>query len=110
MMASLVQLEEFFEGIVLFCIIFLEFIGLVVLMSSALRSIYHYCRRDSGVRLMLAKGIALALEFKLGSEVLRTVIVREKNELVILGAIIALRAALTFLIHWEIKNESKEED
>jgi uncharacterized membrane protein len=38
---------------------------------------------------------------------LRTVVVREWSELGILGAIIALRAALTFLIHWEIKNEEK---
>nr|MCR5515284.1 DUF1622 domain-containing protein [Lachnospira sp.] len=49
-----------------------------------------------------------ALEFKLGGEVLRTVVVREWAELGILGAIILLRAALTFLIHWEIKNEKKE--
>ncbi|MBR1417718.1 MAG: DUF1622 domain-containing protein, partial [Synergistaceae bacterium] len=49
--------------------------------------------------------IALALEFKLGGEVLRTVIVREWSELVILGAVILLRGALTFLIHWEIKTE-----
>ena len=62
-----------------------------------------------GVRLVLAQGIALALSFKLGAEVLRTVIVREWNELMILGAIILLRAALTFLIHWEIKNEEKKQ-
>ena len=56
---------------------------------------------------ILAKGIALALEFKMGGEVLRTVIVREWSELAILGAIILLRGALTFLINWEIKNEEK---
>ncbi len=54
---------------------------------------------------MLAKGIALLLEFKLGGEVLRTVIVFEWSELAILGAIIVLRGTLTFLIHWEIKTE-----
>ena len=53
----------------------------------------------------IGKGIALALEFKLGGEVLRTAIVREYSELITLGAIILLRGALTFLIHWEIKNE-----
>lgn len=52
--------------------------------------------------------IALALEFKMGGEVLRTVVVREWSELGILGAIIVLRAMLTFLIHWEIKNEKRE--
>lgn len=44
----------------------------------------------------------------MGGEVLRTVVVREWSELGILGAIIVLRAMLTFLIHWEIKNEKKD--
>ena len=61
------------------------------------------------IRLNLAQGIALALEFKMGGEVLRTVVVREWSELGILGAIIVLRAMLTFLIHWEIRNEKKEQ-
>ena len=43
----------------------------------------------------------------MGGELLRTVIVREWNELLILGAIILLRAALAFLIQWEIKIERK---
>ena len=65
--------------------------------------------RKGSAPLNLAKGIALALEFKLGGEVLRTVIVREQAELIILGAIILLRGALTFLIHWEIKVEESHE-
>jgi uncharacterized membrane protein len=50
----------------------------------------------------------MGLEFKIGSEILRTVIVREWSEIAIVAGIIALRAALTFLIHWEIKEEEKE--
>lgn len=53
----------------------------------------------------LSQGIAISLEFKMGSEVLRTVVVREWEELGILGAVILLRGLLTFLIHWEIKHE-----
>ncbi len=41
---------------------------------------------------------------------LRTVVVRQWEELGILGAIILLRAALTFLIQWEIKIERKNGD
>ncbi len=36
---------------------------------------------------------------------LRTVVARTWAELGILGAIMILRGLLTFLIHWEIKNE-----
>ena len=50
----------------------------------------------------------MGLEFKLGSEILRTVIVREWSEIAIVAGIIVLRSALTFLIHWEIKEEEKE--
>ena len=46
----------------------------------------------------------------MGGELLRTVIVREWSELLILGAVILLRAALTFLIQWEIRNEKKEDE
>jgi uncharacterized membrane protein len=83
----------------------LEFVGVAILIVTALRCVISLVRRGDYVRLRLAEGIALALEFKLGAEVLRTVIVREWDEMLILGAVIALRGALTFLIHWEIKNE-----
>lgn len=99
------QIESIFEIIVQLSILFLEFAGVFVLIVTAVKSFYGWLKKNEHVQLELAKGIALALEFKLGGEVLRTVIVREKSELFILGAIILLRGALTFLIHWEIKGE-----
>ena len=104
-MSFLSALENGFEVIAQCGVLFLECIGVVVLLSAAVRRIAGCLRKDPHVRLVLAQGIALALEFKLGGEVLRTAIVREPSELVILGAIILLRGALTFLIHWEIKTE-----
>ena len=53
--------------------------------------------------------MSLGLEFKLGSEILRTVVVREFTELLVVAGIIVLRAALTFLIHWEIRIERKQQ-
>lgn len=86
-----------------------ELAGILILLITVAKAIINYFRRDEHIRLALADGIALALEFKLGGEVLRTVIVREWTELLILGAIIALRGALTMLIHWEIRVEEKRE-
>lgn len=86
-----------------------ELAGITILLITVGKAIVSYFRRDEHIRLALADGIALALEFKLGGEVLRTVIVREWTELLILGAIIALRGALTLLIHWEISVEEKRE-
>ena len=85
----------------------IELAGIMVLMITAVQGIIGYFKKDPPIRLKLAQGIALALEFKLGGEVLRTVLARDWNELAILGAIIALRAALTVLLHWEIKNEEQ---
>jgi uncharacterized membrane protein len=106
------EIYEIAEHVLLYVVeystLILEMFGIIVLVLNAVKCFVSWIRRDhEGIRLQLAEGIALALEFKLGGEVLRTVVVREWAELGILGAIIALRATLTFLIHWEIKNEEK---
>ena len=49
--------------------------------------------------------VKVQAEGAMRGEILRTVVVREFSEIYTVAAIIALRAALTFLIHWEIKNE-----
>ena len=104
-MELLHHVEGWFAVLVQYGIVFLELAGVTVLLTTAVRSVYIWITKTGRVQLALAQGIALALEFKLGGEVLRTVIVREPSELLILGAIILLRGALTFLIHWEIKGE-----
>ena len=101
-------LESGLHEIVEISTMLMEFIGVFILVSTAVRCFYRWLRHDSSTRLMLAQGIALSLEFKMGGELLRTVSVREWNELLILGAIILLRAALTFLIHWEIGMETRK--
>lgn len=102
-------LETALQYIVEICTVGLELAGVIVLVSSAVVCFVRWARRDRDeLRLDLAQGIATALTFKMGGEVLRTVVVREWSELGILGAIIVLRAALTFLINWEITNEKKE--
>jgi uncharacterized membrane protein len=101
-------IDELFFRAVQYCILVIEFIGVAVLVFTVLKcALRLIAKRSAHIRLDLAEGIALSLEFKMGSELLRTVVVRELRELLILGAVILLRAALTFLIHWEITNEKK---
>ena len=102
-------LDWLLENLVQICTVLLELFGIIVLVTTAVSCCVQWIRNKRQlIRLNLAQGIALALEFKMGGEVLRTVVVREWSELGILGAIIVLRAMLTFLIHWEIKNEKRE--
>ncbi len=103
-------LEELVHDVASVGIVMAELAGILILLITVAKGIVGYFRKDEHTRLDLAEGIALALEFKLGGEVLRTVIVREWTELLILGAIIALRGALTLLIHWEIRVEEQREE
>lgn len=108
-MVSLHFLEYMLDNIVEIAILFFEFVGVGVIIFSGVRGFLLYIQRSPRTKLTLARGLAMGLEFKLGSEILRTVIVREWTEIAIAAGIIVLRAALTFLIHWEIKEEEKEE-
>ena len=54
--------------------------------------------------------MALALEFKMGAEIIKTVIVHDLTELAVLGIVILIRALLAFLIHWEMKMENKHDE
>ena len=101
--------EEIFIEVVEILIIPIELIGVLIILVAAVKNFIGYIRRQKGVRLALAQSLETALEFKLASEILRTVVVQEWEEIAIVGAIILLRAALTLLIHWEVKNEMEHE-
>ncbi|NCB92466.1 MAG: DUF1622 domain-containing protein [Clostridia bacterium] len=100
-------LEWILENIASIAIILFEFVGVAIIIVSGIKGIVKWLRHAGDTKIYLAKGLAMGLEFKMGSEILRTVIVREWKEIGIVAGIIALRAALTFLIHWEIKEEER---
>jgi uncharacterized membrane protein len=99
-----------FDGFVGYTVLLIELVGVGVVAFSVVRALWQLLQRSRRVRLELAEGIALSLEFKLGAELLHTLTVRDWSELLILGAVILLRAAMTFLIQWEIGLEKKNEE
>ena len=100
-------MEWILENIAGLAIVILEFIGVSIIIWSGITGFLKWLKHDSKTGVYLARGLAMGLEFKMGSEILRTVVVREWKEIGIVAGIIALRAALTFLLHWEIKEEEK---
>lgn len=107
--------EGILETVAQFIIITLELIGIIVIVFGAGKAIFYYFKKhfkknNHNIRIDLGRTLALSLEFKMGAEIIKTVIVHELSELAVLGVIIILRAALAFLIHWEIKNEEKEQE
>ena len=108
------MLEHLIELILPYIISVCEIIGILVVTVSALQAFYQYLkqiitRRSTNFKFQLAQGLASGLEFKMAAEILKTVLVRSLDELIILGAVILLRAAMTFLIQWEIRLEKKSE-
>ncbi|MBE6971708.1 MAG: DUF1622 domain-containing protein [Ruminococcaceae bacterium] len=85
-----------------------ELMGITVVAISTLSAFGRYIRmlvtrEVSDIKFRLASGLALSLEFKMAAEILKTVQVRSFEELTVLGIVIALRALLSFLIHFEMK-------
>lgn len=85
-----------------------ELMGVTVVAVSTLAAFFRYLRflftrRGTDVKFRLAAGLALSLEFKMAAEILKTVLIRQLSELVMLGAVILLRSVLSVLIHWEMR-------
>lgn len=109
MLDLLVSLEYILEVVVNYTIFLFTLVGVLIMLWTGVMAVWNFLRKDSHMGLKLAEGMAMALQFKLGAEILRTVIIREPKELIIVGGIIVMRMALTLLIHWEIR-KNKEED
>ena len=77
-----------FSTLIEYAILFIELVGVCVLLYTVIRAVIALLHRGDRVRLDLAEGIALSLEFKMGAELLRTLIVRDWNEILVLGAVI----------------------
>lgn len=92
----------------------MEVIGVFIILFSAGKSFIKYALRwfdftDDNIKIEFAKGLALALEFKLGAEILKTLTVRNFDEMLILASIVLLRVILTFVIHWEIASDTRRQ-
>ncbi len=105
----LARADTLFHYLVESGILLLEFFGTVVLMITGIISMVKWLRRSPDVRTTISQGILLALAFKMGGEVLRTVIATETRELVSIFAIILLRGIVAAMIYWEIGKEAKIE-
>ena len=106
--------QEILHGIAEIVALTLELIGIFTIVIGSIKAIaliFSRLRKKQPVNIVidLGRSLALALEFKMGAEIINTVIVRDLKELGILAIVILIRALLAVLIHWEIKMEKKED-
>ncbi len=106
------MLEHIVEWILNYLIPLCELMGIIIVGVSTFAAFFRYLkglvtRNPIDIKHQLATGLALSLEFKMAAEILKTVLVRDLTELVVLGAVIMLRALLSLLIHFEMKGDNK---
>ena len=83
--------------------IFIVAVSIVTAFATYIRNLFTGDEHD--IKFQLASGLALSLEFKMAAEILKTVLIHNLTELTVLGAVIALRALLSILIHFEMKDK-----
>ncbi len=101
-------LEGIIEEVLPYIIAILEIMGIAVVAWSGIYAFWEYIQntffhKKFDLQFHLASGLATGLEFKMAAEILKTVLIREMSELLVLGAVILLRALLSVLIHFEMK-------
>ncbi len=112
-MSDFLFVERYVIQFLYILILLLEVYGAIVIIYSSNAVFLTFLRtsRDGAkARLTLASYLSFGLELFLGAEILRTVVSRDLQEIKVLSAIIALRAIITLLIHWEVRQEWKELD
>lgn len=92
----------------------LEILGVMIISFGSVKAVVslilsRFNVSNADTKLSLAQSMALALEFKMGAEILKTITVRTLEELQILGAIVLIRVILSFVIHWEIKSTHEDQ-
>lgn len=113
--AFLQQYELFLHFIAELLAYTLELVGILIIVVGSARAmvrLLHNIRSNTrfNVVIDLGRALALALEFKMGAEIIKTVIVHDLEELLVLGFVILIRALLAIIIHWEIKMERQHEE
>ena len=92
----------------------LELIGILIIVVGSFKALALIIsrllkRKPTNIVIPLARTLSLALEFKMGAEIINTVIIRDLRELATLAVVILIRALLAVLIHWEIKMEKNQD-
>lgn len=90
----------------------LELIAILIITLGACRALVRLLRcaikkQPCHIVIDLGKALSLALEFKVGAEIIKTVIIHNLEELAILGVVILIHALLAFIVYWEIRNGNK---
>ena len=108
-------MEEYLITVVDYLRLVVEAIGAAVIGFGVLATVYRYgltlvgAREYSSnaIRLYLGSYLALGLEFQLGADILSTAVAPTLDDVILLGAIAAIRTILNFFLSHELERERR---
>jgi uncharacterized membrane protein len=108
--------EEYLVTAVGYMRLVVEAIGAAVIGFGVLATIYRYALTLVGMReytsnqarLFLGRYLALGLEFQLAADILGTAVAPTLDDVILLGAIAAIRTVLNFFLSQELERERRE--
>ncbi len=109
-------MEDYLVTAVGYLRLVVEAIGAAVVGFGVLATTFRYVLTLVGVRvytnnevrLYLGRYLALGLEFQLGADILSTAVAPTLDEVILLGAIAAIRTALNYFLSQELERERRE--
>lgn len=111
------RVENTIKAITLYLAQFVEFTAALVIGIASLQSLWAYFRAltraraaattKEEIRLSLGRSLALALEFELGADILKTAVAPTWNDIGLLAAIAVLRTALNYFLEQELRNAER---
>ncbi len=106
-------IEELVVTLVLWLRLAIEAMGALVVALGVVRAVGRMLGHGvgaedgfTGIRLTLARHLALALEFQLGADILSTAVAPSWEAIGKLGAIAVIRTALNFFLSREMREEA----
>lgn len=108
------MLEELFDKYLPILIHLFELMGIIILTIGTFTAFINYFKgkifnKDYKVKYSFADVMVTSLDFKLSAEILKTVIVKSKEELVILAVVFIIRIIMTFVLEKEMKIQNRKE-
>ena len=111
----MINLEELFNKYLPILIHLFELMGILILSVGVFTAFYHYIqkrffKKNVNIKYEFADVMTTTLDFKLAAEILKTVIIKNIDELIILASVFIIRIIMTFVLEKEMKIEEGKKD
>ncbi len=99
------------ENIIEYIALFIELLGIGLIILSVLRTVYEIVFINKldltkKVEVSLNAGLSKSLEILLAAEILKTIVVKSKQDFIGLAALIVIRVFISIVLTWEAKQHS----